>query len=290
MLSVRMFGVLTISVDGNRVSDDLGPTGRLLSGYLFENIDQTHRRERLVDMFWGHLDPDRARPAFNTALWRLRKLLARERESDGGSNLRTFGTEIVLERAPWLSVDTHCFVEAVEQWIEQQAAPEIHSSVGRLEAAIRNYAGPFLEGEDADWILEERERLHSLYVRAEFELLRCYGHAECYEEAIAAARRILAVDAFRESVLRSLVLLFVLNGQRAKALRYYDQWREGFRNDLGIDPMPQTAQLMDDIRSGGIFGNIDTLKEQFFCAAPKAALLGKRGSRSDALGSPQLNP
>jgi DNA-binding SARP family transcriptional activator len=289
MLSVRMFGVLTISVDGNRISDDLGPTGRLLSGYLFENIDQMHRRERLVDMFWGHLDPERARPAFNTALWRLRKLLARERESEGGRNLRTFGSEIVLERAPWLSVDTHCFVEAVGQWIKQQSALEIHSSVGRLEAAIRNYAGPFLDGEDADWILEERERLHSLYVRAEFELLRFYGHAECYEEAIAAARRILAVDAFRESVLRSLVLLFVLNGQRAKALRYYDQWRAGFRNELGIDPMPQTARLMDDIRSGGIFENIDALKEQFFCAAPKAALLGKQGFRSDTLGSPQLN-
>jgi DNA-binding SARP family transcriptional activator len=286
MLSVRMFGVLTISVDGNRVSDDLGPTGRLLSGYLFENIEQMHRRERLVEMFWGHLDPDRARSAFNTALWRLRKLLARERESDGGRNLRTFGSEIVLERASWLSVDTHCFVEAVGQWIEQQSAPEIYSNVGRLEAAIRNYAGPFLDGENADWILEERERLHSLYVRAEFKLLRYYGHAECYEEAIAAARRILAVDAFRESVLRSLVLLFVLNGQRAKALRYYDQWREGFRNELGIDPMPQTARLIDDIRSGGIFENIDTLKEQFFCAAQKAALLGKPESHSDRLGSP----
>lgn len=286
MLSVRMFGVLTISVDGNRVSDDLGPTGRLLSSYLFENIDQAHRRERLVDMFWGHLDPDRARPAFNTALWRLRKLLARERQSDGGRNLRTFGSEIVLERAPWLSVDTHCFVEVVEQWIEQQSVPEIYSSVGRLETAIRNYAGPFLEGEDADWILEERERLHSLYVRAEFELLRFYGHAECYEEAIAAARRILAVDAFRESVLRSLALLFVLNGQRAKALRYYEQWSAGFRTELGIDPMPQTVRLMDDIRSGGIFQNIEALKEQFFRAAPKGALLVKRGSRSD---TPQLN-
>lgn len=288
MLSVRMFGVLTISLDGNRINDDLGPAGRLLSGYLFENIDQTHRRERLVDMFWGHLDPDRARAAFNTALWRLRKLLARERESDGGRNLRSFGSEIVLERAAWLYVDTHCFVTAVEQWVDQQSVLEIHSDVRRLEAALRNYAGPFLEGEDADWILEQRERLHSLYVRAEFELLRCYGQAECYEEAIAGARRILAVDAFRESVLRSLALLFVLNGQRAEALRYYEQWRASFRNELGIDPMPQTARLMDDIRSGRIFENIDALKEQCFRAAPKAALLGKRGSRSDTPGQPPL--
>jgi DNA-binding SARP family transcriptional activator len=265
MLCVRMLGVLTISVDGSRINDDLGPTGRLLSSYLFEYIDQTHRRERLVDMFWGRLDPERARAAFNTALWRLRKLLAKEPSSEGGCNLRTYGSEIVLEQAPWLTIDTHCFADAVKQRIEAQSVFEINSHVTTLEATVRNYSGPFLEGEDADWVLEERERLHSLYVRAETELLRCYGHLECFEDAIAAARRILAADPFRESVFRSLALLFVLNGQRAKALRYYDEWHASFRAELGIDPMPSTTQLVEDIRSGKIFETIDALKAQSFC-------------------------
>jgi DNA-binding SARP family transcriptional activator len=262
MLCVRMLGVLTISVDGSRIGDDLGPTGRLLSGYLFEYSDHVHRRERLIDMFWGHLDPDRARAAFNTALWRLRKLLAREPLSKGGHNLRTYGSEIVIERAPWLSIDTHCFASAVKQQMGPQSAAA--SRVAVLESAIRNYAGPFLEGEDADWILEERERLHSLYVRAESELMCCYGNNECYEDAIAAARRILAADPFRESVFRSLALLLVLNGQRGKALCHYELWRTIFRAELGIDPMPQTVRLAEDIRSGKIFDNMDALKEQFF--------------------------
>jgi DNA-binding SARP family transcriptional activator len=266
-----MLGVLTVSVDGKRINDDLGPTGRVLSGYLFEYIDQVHRRERLVDMFWGRLDPDRARAAFNTALWRLRKLLAREPRSDGGQNLRTYGSEIILEPAPWLTIDTHSFASAVKERIEPQSVPEVAARVAVLESAIRNYAGPFLEGEDADWILEERERLHSLYVRAESELVRCYGYSECYEDAIAAARRILVADPFRESVFRSLAILFVLNGQRANALRHYERWRASFRTELGIDPMPQTIRLAEDIRSGKIFENMDALKEQFFRRAETAA-------------------
>jgi DNA-binding SARP family transcriptional activator len=271
MLCVRMLGVLTVSVDGKRISDDLGPTGRLLSGYLFEYIDQVHRRERLVDMFWGRLDPDRARAAFNTALWRLRKLLAREPCSEGGQNLRSYGSEIILERAPWLAIDTHSFASAVKERIEPQTVTEAAARVAVLESAIRNYVGPFLEGEDADWILEERERLHSLYVRAESELVRCYGYNECYEDAIAAARRILVADPFRESVFRSLALLFVLNGQRANALRHYERWRASFRTELGVDPMPQTIRLAEDIRSGKIFENMDALKEQFFHRAETAA-------------------
>jgi len=264
MLCVRMLGVLTVSVDGKRVSDDLGPTGRLLSGYLFEYVDQVHRRERLVDMFWNRLDPDRARAAFNTALWRMRKLLAQEPGSEGGQNLRTYGSEIILEPAPWLKIDTHCFASALKEKIEPQSVEDIAARVAVLESAICNYAGPFLEGEDADWILEERERLHSLYVRAETELVRCYGYNERYEDAIAAARRILVTDPFRESVFRSLALLFVLNGQRASALRHYERWRASFRSELGIDPMPQTIRLADDIRSGKIFDSMDALKEQLF--------------------------
>jgi DNA-binding SARP family transcriptional activator len=264
MFCVRMLGVLTVSVDGKRINDDLGPTGRLLSGYLFEYCDHVHRRERLVDMFWGRLDPDRARAAFNTALWRLRKLLAREPRSEGGQNLRTYGSEIVLEQAPWLTIDTHSFASAVKQRMESQSVAEIAARVEVLESAIRNYVGPFLEGENADWILEERERLHSLYIRAESELVRCYGFNESYEDAIAAARRILVADPFRESVFRSLALLFVLNGQRGNALSHYERWRAAFRAELGIDPMPQTVRLAEDIRSGKIFDNMDALKEQFF--------------------------
>jgi len=77
----------------------------------------------------------------------------------------------------------------------------------------------------------------------------------------------------------------VLNGQRAKALRYYEEWRAGFRKELGIDPMPQTARLIDDIRSGRIFDGMDRLKEQFF-VPPRVKPLARPGERMDAFDPP----
>jgi DNA-binding SARP family transcriptional activator len=260
MLSVRMLGVFSISVDGERLAEDVGPAGRQLCGYLFEFMGRVHRRERLADQFWGHLDPDRARAALNTALWRLRKLLSRDPKSQGGQNLRSYGSEIVLEPACWLDVDTHCFDAAMKDLFDPRGSGQVSSRLPVIEAAIDSYAGPFLDGEDADWILEERERLHSLYVRAASELVSIYGLADRHEEAIATARRVIVADPFRESTFRKLAILLVLNGQRGDALRQYERWSAMFRRELGIEPMPKTLRLAEEIRSGRIFEHLDTLK------------------------------
>jgi DNA-binding SARP family transcriptional activator len=271
MLSVRMLGVLSVSLDGERLPEELGPTGRLLSGYLFEFVGRVHRRERLADQFWGHLDPDRARAALNTALWRLRKLLARDPKSLGGQNLRSYGSEVVLEPASWLAIDTHRFEAAVKEVLDPRSGQDGAARLAVLEAAVESYVGPFLDGDDADWVLEERERLHSLFVRMASELVCSYGAAERYDEAIAAARRIIAADPFRESIFRKLAILLVLNGQRAEALRHYERWSALFRRDLGIDPMPQTLRLIEEIRSGQICERLDAVKMQCFSCAGAAA-------------------
>jgi DNA-binding SARP family transcriptional activator len=260
MLSVRMLGVFSISVDGERLAEDVGPAGRQLCGYLFEFMGRAHRRERLADQFWGHLDPERARAALNTALWRLRKLLSRDPKSQGGENLRSHGSEIVLEPACWLDVDTHCFDAAMKELFDPRSSVPMSARLPILEAAVQSYAGPFLDGEDADWVLEERERLHSLYVRAASELVSIYGLSQRNEEAIATARRIIVADPFRESTFRKLAILLVLNGQRGDAIRQYERWSAMFRRELGIEPMPETLRLADEIRSGRIFDHLDALK------------------------------
>jgi DNA-binding SARP family transcriptional activator len=116
--------------------------------------------------------------------------------------------------------------------------------------------------------MEERERLHSLFVRAASELLRIYGHAQRYEEGITVARRLLTLDPFRESIHRNLLLLLVLDGQRAEALRHHERWRASFHRELNIDPAPQTLRLVDQVRSGRIFEHFDSIRESYFLPGP----------------------
>jgi DNA-binding SARP family transcriptional activator len=263
MLSMELLGALTIRVDDQRIRAEFGSTGRRLTAYLAHYSGRPHRRERLVDLFWAGLEPNRARSALNTALWRLRKVIAAEPQSKGGRNLVTLGNEIVLEPADWFAIDTHCFYASVKSALRDMAGHAGEQPAALLADALEQYSGPFLEGEDEDWVLVERERLHSLYVRAAHELARLYARMTRYDEAVETLRGVLALDPFRETSHRDLMVMLVLNGQRAEALRSHERWCNMMRRELDICPMPRTVELMALVRSDRIFERLDELKEAY---------------------------
>ena len=273
MIAVQLLGALTIAQDGRLVTKELGPSGRALSGFLFEFTGRVHRRERLADLFWAHLDTDRARTALNTAVWRIRKMLANEEQGAGEKLLVTSGPLLTLERAHWLEIDTMLFEERAKRLLDQtEDLRECRSSeiIKELSTTVESYTGPFMDGEDSDWVLEERERLLSLYFRLSTRLTHCLGYHGRYEEGVAVARRLFNVDPYREAIYRDLLLLLVLNGQRAEALRQHRRWSDFIKDELDVDPMPETVRLVGEIRSGKIFDEAEKLKDKYFVCVGKA--------------------
>jgi len=254
MLEVTLLGSASFSANGLMVRSDLGPSGRLLACYLFQFLGRVHRRERLADLFWADAAPDRARTALNTAIWRIRKIL--EFGSKGAAqHLVTVGDHVVLEEAPSVQVDTHLLESASKRILTQDNVESLGDrEIHDVTIAVEGYRGPFLDGHDDDWVLQERERLHCLFVRATFELMRKAAMQGQYERAIEFGRRILVRDALRERVQRDVMLLLVLNGQRAEAIRSYNHFVKLLRSELDIGPMPETKRLHNDILSGDIFG------------------------------------
>ena len=256
MLNVSLLGGACFAVDGAIVRADLGLAGRLLACYLFEFDGRMHRRERLADLFWGELEPERARSALNTAIWRIRKML--ELGAAGGSRtLITMGDDVLFERSDSVRVDTHFLESVFKRVISDPAKGELmESHVKEVIKAVECYRGPFLDGDDADWVRQERERLHSLYVRTAVELMRAAARSGQHEAALQYGREILAADPFRESVQCDVMLLLLLDGQRAEAIRAYQNLRSVLRSDLGIEPMPATKSLHGAIVSGEIFSDL----------------------------------
>jgi DNA-binding SARP family transcriptional activator len=256
VLQVGLLGGISFSIDGVVVRPEFGPAGRLLACYLFEFPGRVHRRERLADLFWGHAEPVKARAALNTAVWRIRKMLD---QADRGASGRliTLGDDVILEPDDAIVVDTHRLEAACRSAL---CAPEDTLS----NAATDLYGGPFLDGHDDDWILPERERLHGLFVRSTVETMRRAAMRGRYEIALDLGRRILAVDVLRERIQQHIMLLLVLNGQRGEAIRAYQRLADLLKSELGIEPMPETRRLYDDIRSGDIFGRLqDYVAAQF---------------------------
>jgi len=89
--------------------------------------------------------------------------------------------------------------------------------------AVEAYGGPFLDGDD--WVLQKRERLHSIFVRSCFELMHSATRCGKHERALDYGRRIIDTDPLRESVQRDVMLLLVISGQQVKALVAYQKLR-----------------------------------------------------------------
>jgi DNA-binding SARP family transcriptional activator len=256
MLSVTLLGGASFSVDGTLIKPDLGPAGRLLACYLFAFNRQVHRREKLADLFWSDVAPEKARSALNTAIWRIRKIL--ELGGNGGAKrLITVGDDLILESSQTFEIDTNKLENASRRILSPTGGGKpTDKDIQEISVAVDGYRGPFLDGCDGDWVLQERERLHCLYVRSCFELMRIAVMESRYERALELGRRILAVDALRESVQRDLMLLLVLNGQRVEAIRAYKRLSDLLRSDLDIEPMPETKRLHSEIISGEIFNRL----------------------------------
>lgn len=249
MLSVSLFGASRVTSGSEQIWSDLGPAGRRLAGYLFTFPDRPHRRERLIDLFWPELDGERGRRAMNSAVWRMRKLLASSPECRDGHGLRTIGAETVLEKLPWLDVDTWALLHAARNMLSVSEAQTEPSRMKEVLAVLYRYEGPFLDGEEAEWILEERERLHSLFVQSAMIMVRHLGLCGYYHDAIQLARHSLRFDPYREELVRYLLTLLALDERRIDAIRYYDHWIGLIRKELGISPLPATRAIIEEIRN-----------------------------------------
>jgi DNA-binding SARP family transcriptional activator len=265
MLNVTLLGTASIARDGAVLRADLGASGRLLCYYLFEFAGRCHRRERLMDLFWSDLDEEKARGALNTAMWRIRKLLSCDGESHGAHCLSTVGNDVILECPQEVRVDTHEFEKASLGASNQLARGDLtDDEEERLAAGFGAYVGPFLEGDDADWILAERERLHGIFLRSGLELMKVSVHRKEYSRALDFGRRLLAADPFYERAQRDVMLLLLLDGRRAEALHTFRRHKDLLWRELNVEPMPEILRLADEIQSGSVFARLDEHKQTYF--------------------------
>jgi DNA-binding SARP family transcriptional activator len=264
MLSVELLGVFRIANVEARYWSELGSAGRSFASYLFAYPDRPHRRERLSYLFWPDLDEDRARSAMNSAVWRIRRIFSCVPESAAKQTLKTIGPEILLERADWLDVDALALQRAAAMVVREPAALMDTAVLDEVVTALTRYQGPFLDGDEGDWILEEREKLHSRFLRTSIQAVFQLGERRRYSDAIDLACLALNFDPYREELVRLFLGLLTLNEERARAIRHYDSWSKSLANELSIAPLPATRALVEQIKILNSDGEFQTLRARLF--------------------------
>lgn len=242
-LSVHIMGPHLLCQQGKALSLCVsGPSLSILRFGLL-NPTQPMRRDMLMELLWEGLDPDRRRHALNSAVWRLQKaLLALD-----GLDLLTEKDALRLILTPGLETDIQALSLAVES---AEANPQDPDHLTQLQSLLDTSQPSLFGGDLEDWALSERERVMSLRIRAQIILMQGLGEQKRYEDALRYGRAILDEDPYRETVHCELMWLYVLNGQRAQAIRHFLSYRDLLDLELGIEPMAETCALFDHIRSG----------------------------------------
>src|SRR5262249_20473419 len=96
---------------------------------------------------------------------------------------------------------------------------------------------------DGAWVEQKRRELADIRERALSVLADASLRSGAAREAVKWAEDLIALSPFREDGYRRLMEAHVAAGNRAEALRVYEQCRQLLAEELGSDPSPETESI-----------------------------------------------
>ena len=194
-----------------------------------------HARDRLVDLLWPEADQSQGRQALRNALHGIRTTL-------GDGIIITAGDGLV----GIADIPMDCDVLDLEG---EFAAGNFADDLERLDGELLDGFHVSGAGEFQHWLDAERLRLRGLMRAAwqrEAEAARARGDRT---RAVGAARRALAVEPGDEMLVRLLVSLLHESGDRAAALKAYEEFAQWCREEFGTEPSTDTLALVARVRA-----------------------------------------
>lgn len=232
-----LFGGIELSgIAGDRADAVLAqPKAVALLAYLaLSPTGRFQRRDLLAALFWPELDQTHARGA-------LRKLVLVVRSALGSDGIVSRGDEELALAPGALSCDVSEFTASAD--------------AGQLARALDLYNGELMPGFhiagcanlDA-WLDEQRAAARERAAAAAWALAHRLESEQHYTEAGRWARRAVRYTGDDERVLRRAVNMLVRIGDRAGALRLYDDFARQLRRSLDADPSAETQALIASLK------------------------------------------
>jgi LuxR family transcriptional regulator, maltose regulon positive regulatory protein len=209
------------------------------------------REEQLCDVLWPDAEGDLAHRSFETTLYRLRRLLGKDKA-------------ILLSKGRLTLNMQYCWVdafaldriidEAEALWEAGQPPQDTSAKAIQLtQRAITMYKGHFLDVEaEQPWMFSLRERLRVKYVRGVQSLGSYWETAVEFERAITCYEKAIEVDDLAEDVYRRLMICHERLGRPAQALAVYRRCRSALNAGLGIEPSAKTRSLAETLHSANM--------------------------------------
>ncbi|MFI5310669.1 MAG: BTAD domain-containing putative transcriptional regulator [Gemmatimonadales bacterium] len=194
------------------------------------------RRDRLVGLLWPELDQTHARAA-------LRKAVLAVRTALGDEVLVGRGDEELMVAGDLLSCDVRDFAA--------------HADAGRLMKALEIYRGELMPGfhlggcaEFGSWLDQERASAAHRAAAAAWAWAIQLERENRVTEAGKAARQVMQYEGHDERVLRRTMLMLQRIGDRAGAIKVFEDFAKRLRAELDTEPSAESVELAAAMRRG----------------------------------------
>ncbi len=243
-MEIRAFGSLRIWLNGEEIDYPrlLRPAAIRLLKLLIVNGTRSVAYDRMYELFWPDIDPDKARHNLATQVSAIRRNL-------GTVNLiQRVGEAYRLSLGDEVKLDVEEFEQVLEAGLAIARGPHRDLAIPYLEKAEFLYRGDFLSDDVyEDWIELRRQELRRSYEHLLETLGDVLVQQHLYDQALQRYRRLLAGEEPCEQVFPKVFRCLEALGDRQGIRREFDLLRVRLRESLGVEPQASTRALVESL-------------------------------------------
>ena len=230
-VSLALFGTIDLRADGAAVDQILvnDKAVALLALLAVPTLARFVRRDAVVGVLWPELDQSRARTALRKTIHVLRRAL-------GADVIVSRGDEDVALSADLVWCDASSFVDAADD--------------GLLLKALRLYRGELMPGfhladcwEFDRWLEEQRAATRERAAGAAWAMAQRFENDQQLSDAAGMARWSVRYSWSDERALRRALSMLDRIGDRAGALKLYDEFARRLKAEMEAQPSRETIEL-----------------------------------------------
>ena len=208
MLEVRLLGTFEVKYKNKTVNISSRPAQSLFA-YLILNAGTSHRREKLAGLLWPDSLEETARDNLRHALWRMRKAL------ESASSTRFLHADDLTIR----------FEASSDYWLDATVLEKVsgNASADELIAVLSEYRGELLPGFYDEWVVLEREHLHSIFEHHMARLMSLLQDEKRWLDILEWGERWIKLGQKPEPAYRALMSAHAAKGDMSKVAATYER-------------------------------------------------------------------
>ncbi|QGG47578.1 response regulator [Heliorestis convoluta] len=230
-LLIRCFGRFQLRWYGQVPVKWRSEKNRELFAYLLQNAERSISKDELLDQLWPEGDHTKALRQLYNGIYYIRKTL-----QDYGidHSLISIDSTYNLNLGP---------VDLDVSYYDEFEKGHYTESIEALEGLEALYQGDYLETEYYSWADFERERLSILHLQCLTKLAQLYLKQKDFAKAESKLLKAYRRNPYEERVTELLLRLYIITGEKTKAIKQFEAYSTLIKDELGIKPSQELVAL-----------------------------------------------